>query len=167
MASESATITHSTPRRGKHVLETTADLPLAVQEVFDFFANAENLERITPPELAFRILTPTPIEIGEGVLIDYRLRLFGVPFGWRTRISRWEPPHRFVDEQLRGPYRTWVHTHTFAESGDGTLMIDRVEYGLPGQPVSHLVLPLVRRQLDRIFRYRAWVIREILRLRPA
>jgi ligand-binding SRPBCC domain-containing protein len=166
VTSEAAIIRHSTPGRGTHALEISTDLPLSIDSVFEFFANAENLQHITPPELAFRILTPTPIEIREGVLIDYRLRLFGVPFGWRTRISSWEPPFRFVDEQLRGPYRSWVHTHTFAESGDGTLMADRVEYSLPGRPASHLVLPLVRRQLDRIFRYRAREIRENLRLRP-
>ena len=159
-------IRHSTSGRGTHVLETSTGLPLAIRSVFDFFANAENLERITPPELAFRILTPTPIEIRAGALIEYRLRLFGVPFGWRTRISLWEPPLRFVDEQLRGPYRSWVHTHTFAESGDGTPMTDRVEYSLRSQPITHLALPLVRRQLDRIFRYRAGAIREILRPRP-
>ena len=166
MTSEAAIIRHSAPGRGTHVLATSTELPLPVQRVFDFFHNAENLERITPPELAFRILTPTPIDIREGVLIDYRLRLFGVPFGWRTRISLWEPPLRFVDQQLRGPYRTWVHTHTFEASGDGTLMTDRVEYSLRGQPVSHLVLPLVRHQLDRIFSFRSRVIREILRPGP-
>jgi ligand-binding SRPBCC domain-containing protein len=166
VSSEAAIIRHSTLRRGTHVLETSTELPLSVQSVFDFFANAENLERITPPELAFRILTPTPIDIREGVLIDYRLRLFGVPFGWRTRISLWEPPVRFVDEQLRGPYRSWVHTHTFEAAGESTLMTDRVAYSLPAHPVTHIVLPLVRHQLDRIFRYRARVIREILRPAP-
>ena len=166
MTSEAAIIRHSTPGQGTHALETSTELPLSGQSVFDFFANAENLQRITPPELAFRILTPTPSEIREGVLIDYRLRLFGVPFGWRTRITLWEPPFRFVDEQLRGPYRTWVHTHSFEASGASTVMTDRVEYSLRGQPVSHLVLPLVRHQLDRIFRYRSRVIREILRPGP-
>jgi ligand-binding SRPBCC domain-containing protein len=85
-----------------------------------------------------------------------------VPFGWRTRISSWAPPSRFVDEQLRGPYRRWVHTHLFESSGEGTLMTDRVEYRLAGHALAAPVLPLVRRQLDRIFRHRARTIREIL-----
>jgi len=155
-------IRHERRGRGLHVLRTHTLLPRPIDEVFAFFADAQNLQRITPPELAFRILTPPPVEVREGALIDYRLRLFGVPFGWRTRISRWEPPLRFVDEQLRGPYRSWIHLHEFEASGDGTRMTDRVEYRLPGHPFAGPVLPLVRRQLDRIFRYRAGVIREIL-----
>jgi ligand-binding SRPBCC domain-containing protein len=155
-------ISHSRLGRGLHMLQTRTHLPLAIGEVFAFFSDATNLERITPPELAFRILTPTPIEVREGTLIDYRLRLFGVPFGWRSRISLWEPPLRFVDEQLRGPYRTWIHLHEFEASGNGTLMTDRVEYRLPGHPFAGPALPLVRLQLDRIFRYRARSIRSIL-----
>ncbi len=147
---------------GRHVLETRTWFARPVDAVFPFFAAAENLERITPPELAFRIVTPTPITVEEGALIDYRLRLFGVPFGWQTRISVWEPPRRFVDEQLRGPYRSWTHLHTFDSIDGGTRMTDRVTYSLPLRPFSAPVLPLVRRQLDRIFRYRARVIHEVL-----
>ena len=146
---------HGTLPSGDQFLQTTTVLPLQREEVFAFFANAENLERITPPELAFQILTPTPIAIAEGTIIDYRLRLFGVPFRWRTRIVQWQPNDQFVDEQIRGPYKSWRHRHTFVDCEEGTRMTDRVEYRLPLQPAGALVLPLVRRQLDRIFRYRA------------
>ena len=112
--------------------------------------------------MTIQYLTPTPIDIGEGTIIDYRLRLFGVPFNWRTRIVQWQPNARFIDEQVSGPYRSWRHAHTFAECEEGTRMTDRVEYRLPLPPAGALALPLVRRQLDRIFRYRAAAIRRLL-----
>jgi len=137
-----------------HRLHRGIFLPRPRAEVFPFFADAGNLERITPPELRFRIVTPRPIPMEEGALIDYRLSLFAVPFRWRTRIARWEPDRCFVDEQIRGPYRTWIHTHTFEDYDGGTWMEDEVIYALPWHPLSRPVLPLVRWQLERIFDHR-------------
>lgn len=145
-----------------HELTRSTWLPLPVEEVFAFFADAANLERITPPELRFRIVTPMPVEMRAGALIDYELALFGVPFAWRTEIGLWEPPRRFVDRQLRGPYRLWVHTHEFHAENHGTRMRDHVEYALPLEPLGRAALPVVRRQLKRIFDYREQVMRELL-----
>lgn len=149
--------------RGVHHLRRTQTVPAGIDEVFAFFADATNLERITPPELRFRILTPTPIDIREGTLIDYRLSLFGVPFGWKTRISAWQPPVMFVDEQLRGPYAQWIHTHTFEAVPEGTRLDDHVAYRLPFHPLGSVALPLVRRQVEHIFDYRTRVIAERFR----
>lgn len=133
-------------------------LPRPRAEVFAFFADAANLEAITPEWLHFHILTPPPIEMREGALIDYRLRVRGLPMRWRTLISAWEPPVRFVDEQLRGPYRTWVHEHTFEERDGGTLVCDRVRYAAPFDWLVHRWL--VRPDVERIFDYRTRVLRE-------
>ncbi|MFL5780624.1 MAG: SRPBCC family protein [Thermoleophilaceae bacterium] len=139
------------------VLTREQRLPGPPADVFGFFADALNLERITPAWLSFRVTGPKPIEMHAGTLIEYRLRLHGVPLRWLTRIDVWEPPHRFVDRQLRGPYRSWVHEHSFAADGpDATLMRDRVEYSLPLGPLGALAdVVLVRRDLARIFDYRA------------
>lgn len=146
----------------EHVLRAETLVRRPRDEVFGFFAAAENLERLTPPELGFQIVTPTPIAMGVGSLIDYRLRLFGIPFSWRTRISRWDPPTLFTDEQLKGPYRLWVHTHTFADHPDGTLVRDEVRYRLPLFPLGELAYPIVRLQLRRIFAYRRMRMNELI-----
>lgn len=143
----------------KQRLVTRIELPIDPETVFEFFANAENLGRVTPPELGFRIRTPTPIIMREGALIDYTIRLWGVSLGWRTRIARWNPPFEFVDEQLRGPYKTWIHTHRFIPITGGTAIEDEVIYVLPFGWLGALALPLVRRQLARIFAYRTDAVR--------
>jgi hypothetical protein len=137
-------------------LEREQHLPGDPDDVFPFFADALNLERITPPWLGFRVTTPDTIEMGPGTLIEYRLRLHRIPVRWLTRIEAWEPPVRFVDTQVRGPYRVWRHEHHFAPAaGGGTLMRDRVDYDLPLGPLGDLAHGLiVRRDLARIFDHR-------------
>lgn len=139
-----------------HILERTQRIERPVAEVFSFYADAGNLERITPPWLGFEVTTPRPIEMGVGALIEYRLRLHGVPVRWRTRIEAWDPPHRFVDAQLNGPYALWNHTHTFWSDGDGaTVLGDRVRYAIPFGPLGEVARELfVERDLARIFDYR-------------
>jgi ligand-binding SRPBCC domain-containing protein len=151
-----------TPEGGIHVLRAVTSIPRGLDEVFAFFAAAENLERITPPSLRFRIVTPQPIEMAAGTLIDYRLSLNGLPFRWRTEITEWDPPVSFTDTQVRGPYHTWIHRHSFTRDEGGTLMTDEVRYRLPLWPLGELALPLVRRQLLGIFSHRGRVIRELL-----
>lgn len=138
-----------------YVLERTQRLARPRDEVFGFFADALNLERITPPWLGFSVVTPEPIEMRAGTLIDYRLKLHGVALSWHTEIALWDPPLRFVDVQLSGPYRLWHHTHTFESDGDGTVMRDVVRYGLPLGPLGELARAvLVRRDLEGIFDFR-------------
>ena len=133
-------------------------------EVFAFFADAHNLEALTPPLLRFRVITPAPIAMGRGTLIRYRLRVHGVPVRWLTEITEWEPPHRFVDEQVKGPYALWHHTHSFEPIGDGdTLMRDVVRYRIGLGPLGVLANRLVvRRDVERIFDFRAQRIPSLL-----
>lgn len=145
-----------------HTLKVSMRVPLSIEQVFSFFADAGNLERITPPELCFRTLSPQPVKMAEGTIIDFRLRLLGVPFGWRTRISVWKPPHHFVDEQLRGPYRLWVHSHRFSEAEGVTTIADEVHYALPFWPFGQVAHPLVARMLRHIFQFRSEATRKLL-----
>lgn len=141
-----------------HVFTSELWLPVLPEQVFPFFADAANLEAITPPWVNFRIVTPQPIRMGVGALIDYRLRVRGFPMRWRTLISAWEPPHRFVDEQLKGPYRQWIHEHTFEPKDGGTLARDRVQYAVPFDALVHRLW--VKPDIERIFAHRERVLRE-------
>ncbi|MEY4384878.1 MAG: hypothetical protein RLY20_161 [Verrucomicrobiota bacterium] len=132
--------------------KTALWLPTPPEELFPFFANPMNLDAITPPWLHFRIVTPQPIEIRAGAIIDYRLRVHGVPLRWQTLIKEWEPPHRFVDEQIVGPYRQWIHTHTFEPRDGGTLAHDKVEYSVPFDLIAYPLF--VRRDIKKIFAFR-------------
>lgn len=129
------------------------------EEVFAFFANARNLEAITPPLVRFAILTPGSIEMRVGLRIDYQLRVRGMPLRWQSEITAWEPPIRFVDEQRRGPYRVWIHEHTFEERDGGTLALDRVRYAVPGGGLIERFF--VRPALRQIFAYRQTKLGEI------
>lgn len=133
-----------------------------MDRVYPFFAEAWNLERITPPELCFHIVTQSPLGMAPGTLIDYRLHLFGLPLRWRTVISVWDPPHRFVDQQLAGPYARWIHLHQFREEEGQTSIQDTVRFELPFWPLGELLIPFVAMQLHRIFTYRQLKTWEIL-----
>jgi ligand-binding SRPBCC domain-containing protein len=141
--------------KGQYWLERQQWLPQVPEDVFAFFASAENLQRITPPWMGFRILTPPPVAMAAGTRIDYRIRLAGVPLRWRTLIAEWDPPHGFVDLQEHGPYALWEHTHRFAPYGEGTLMTDVVRYRLPFGIVGRALHGLsVKPALADIFDYR-------------
>lgn len=144
-------------------LQRSQQLDHAPSDVFSFFADARRLEEITPPLLRFSVITPEPIEMGVGTFIQYRLRLHGVPVRWDTLIQAWEPPRRFVDVQVRGPYALWHHTHEVVELPDGrSSMTDTVRYALPFDRLAHR---FVRRDLAAIFDYRAAAVPALLAMR--
>lgn len=141
------------------IMESRLFLPRSPESIFPFFADAGNLEAITPPWLHFQILTPRPIEMHAGTIIEYRLRLYGIAMSWLTEITEWEPPYRFVDEQKRGPYRKWIHEHTFTARDGGCEMRDSVQYAMRGGWwVDRL---FVRKNVRRIFDYRAEMLRHL------
>ena len=140
-------------------LESRLWLPQPREKVFAFFADPQNLERLTPPSLRFEIISKDSRITHPGAVLDYRLRIRGIPVRWQSEISVWEPPSRFVDRQTRGPYRLWIHEHTFAEEGGGTWVGDHVEYAVPGG--SLVQRWLVAPELERIFGYRRRVLKEI------
>jgi ligand-binding SRPBCC domain-containing protein len=140
----------------EHLLQRSQRVDVTPERAFGFYGDASNLEPMTPPWLHFHVTTPGPITMGAGTLLDYRLRLHGVPIRWQTRIETWEPPHRFTDVQLHGPYARWEHTHEFEPAGEGgCAMHDRVLYAMPFGPLGELAHRLfVRRDLERIFDFR-------------
>jgi ligand-binding SRPBCC domain-containing protein len=149
---------------GEFLLIAEQFLPQSREQVFAFFSDAFQLEALTPPWLNFAVLTPAPIRLGQGSLIDYRLRLHGIPLRWQSQIAVWEPPVRFVDVQTRGPYRRWRHEHSFLESGGGTLCRDVVHYAVYGGRLVERLL--VRPDLVRIFGYRRARLQELLAANP-
>jgi len=143
-----------------YTFEREQRVPRPIDELFPFFERPENLQHLTPPWARLRFLTPAPIPMHTGSKIDYVVRIHGIPLRWTTLISEYDPPNRFVDVQLRGPYALWHHTHTFEEDGGYTVVRDSVRYALPFGPLGTILHALViRRDLDRIFTYRAEAIR--------
>ena len=148
----------------EYLLERKQIVGRPLTEVFEFFADAGNLEKITPPELNFHIITPQPIDIKKGALIEYQLKLRGIPITWRTEITQWNPPYDFVDTALKSPYKQWIHLHTFEEgANDETIMKDIVRYRLPLEPFGDLANFYVKKELKYIFDYRVKVIEEIFK----
>lgn len=146
-----------------HTLERQQLVRRPLDEVFQFFSRASNLQRITPPWLNFRVLTAEPIEMRVGTLIEYRLRLRGVPLRWVSRIDVWEHGRVFVDRQLQGPYGLWVHRHEFERHGHGTWVRDCVRYAVPLGPLGALAHGVfVRRYLARVFDFRRRAVEELL-----
>jgi ligand-binding SRPBCC domain-containing protein len=146
-----------------HRLHRELWVPQPIEAVFEFFSRADNLGRITPAWLDFRMVTPADVEMRAGTLLEYKLRIHGLPVRWRTRIEEWAPPERFVDVQERGPYRLWRHTHRFVASEGGTTVIDDVEYALPFGVLGRLVNRMfVARDVAEIFDYRVEQIASLL-----
>lgn len=136
-------------------------LPAPLEKVFAFFARAGNLQTLTPPWLNFEILSPNEIAMQPGTMIDYKLKIRGIPVRWQSEITAWDPPHRFVDEQRKGPYRLWIHEHRFEEQNGGTLCTDHVRYVVPGGALVEKFL--VRPDIEKIFAYRQKVLRELFK----
>jgi uncharacterized protein (TIGR01777 family) len=142
-----------------HQLEAVQWVPRPIDEIFQFFCDEKNLELITPNFLNFKVLGKDSAEIGEGTKIKYQLKLHGIPIGWESEITQWDPPHQFVDRQLKGPYKTWHHTHYFESMCGGTLMGDKVRYELNFGPLGRAVqMAWVKGDVEKIFRHRQEVI---------
>ncbi|MFZ4404291.1 MAG: TIGR01777 family oxidoreductase [Pseudobdellovibrionaceae bacterium] len=150
--------------KGEDVFYAEQFVPATPEKVFPFFSEAQNLEKITPDTLNFKIKNMSTPEIGQGTLIDYRLKIHGVPAGWRTLIDQWQPPFKFVDTQLKGPYSLWHHTHEFKNLAGGTLMTDRVRYKAPLGYLGWLAAGwLVKKDVSQIFSYRRKIVDQIFK----
>jgi len=134
-------------------------LPQSRAKVFEFFSNPANLDRLTPAWLNFAILTPATSQIKQGALLDYRLRIRGIPIRWQSEVAVWDPPRRFIDRQTKGPYSLWIHEHTFEERDNGTVVGDNVEYAVPGGSIVQKLL--VAPDIERIFNYRHKILEEL------
>ncbi len=145
-----------------HVLTCEQFLPYPIDRVFDFFKKPENLDHVTPANLGFKILTPSPIPMAEGTVIDYTIRLYGIPMKWQTVITDYDPPHSFTDTQVKGPYKTWIHTHRFTPKDGGTLMADEVQYEVPLGFLGDIVKAVfVQKEVEKIFAYRKKIIGDL------
>ncbi|MBK8550654.1 MAG: SRPBCC family protein [Ignavibacteria bacterium] len=145
-----------------HVLIRNTIIKKNIEDVFEFFSKAENLNRITPPVLGFRIITKLPLEMKKGTLIDYKIKLNGIPFNWRTEITEWKPPFYFEDTQIKGPYKIWIHEHKFERTGNDTRMTDIINYLSPGGILEFIPHNLVvRKKVESIFDYREKVLKKI------
>ena len=138
-----------------YIFESKLVIDKPIYEVFEFFCKAENLQKLTPPTLNFKILSELPIEMKKGSRINYRIKLYGVPVIWKTEITKWDPPFEFEDTQLKGPYKLWKHRHIFKDLGDKTEMTDIVEYNPKGFPFNTILDKLiVKKEIEKIFNYR-------------
>ncbi|MDF3127851.1 SRPBCC family protein [Kiritimatiellaeota bacterium B1221] len=158
-ATTSSTPTFQQNESKTTVLHTSQWLPRPIEEIFEFFSRPENLQRLTPKQLQFEILTPSPIEMKAGAQIDYKLKVHGIPLQWRSLISNYHPPHSFTDEQLKGPYKTWIHSHRFFTDGEGTRVEDHVTFSVPGGRLVEKLI--VQKDLASIFSHRHKVLNEI------
>jgi len=145
-----------------HILVRTTVIKRPLNEVFDFFSKAENLNLLTPPALQFKILTPLPIKMAAGAIIDYRIKLNGIPFNWKTEICEWKVNEYFVDQQIEGPYLIWHHTHSFKAIPEGTEMTDEVKYLSPGWILEPIIQALfIKSKVESIFDYRNNQLKQI------
>ena len=151
-------------RKGVFQLKSEFWLPVLREELFEFFSDAFKLEELTPPWLQFRVVTPKPIEMQDGITIDYRLKLHGFPLRWQSKITLWDPPFQFVDEQIRGPYRLWHHLHSFEPRDGGTLCRDDVDYSVLGGALANRFL--VQGDIERIFKFRREKLNEWFAVSP-